>query len=323
MTDHRDSSGLERAWVEATLEEQLGAEIAPRAAAPLGSPPSGSRSASSARAEWATQWRAAALVVLGLAAVWGVFAASGSGAGGRAPIRVVYLESEPNWEFRFLRSWMLREGPAEIRLHAVLTSADSEFAAEAPAGSTAAAEVPDSFTDWDVVIVGGLAPADWGRTPAEAAARQAALVEFCESGGGVAFLAGKQNWSGQLHQTPLAEVVPAYPEPSDFETGQRPRAPIHVVAPQVVSGLEAAITAGDHGPEHVSPRLGIGVLRPDAAALVREATTDGTAGEVFAAVRSVDRGRALALTFDTWQLRQSGRYAATWRALLDWLARRS
>jgi len=106
------------------------------------------------------------------------------------PLRVLYVEGRPRWEYRYLKNMLLRE--ASIDVSVLLLSADDAFAQE---GDTPITRLPADADEWnayDVVVLGDLPPAALG---------DAAVAQLRErvSGGGAGLL-----WVGGDSATPSA-----------------------------------------------------------------------------------------------------------------------
>jgi hypothetical protein len=119
-------------------------------------------------------------------------------------LRVLMVEGEPRYEFRYLLSFLKRDPTIELK--AVLQSADPEFSEqEATALPTFPTnqEGPDGLFSFDVVLFGDVEPG------LLAAAQMLALVEFVEKrGGGVLFVAGERFDPLAYRGTPLEALLP-------------------------------------------------------------------------------------------------------------------
>ncbi len=117
------------------------------------------------------------------------------------PLRVLYIEGGPRWEYRYLKNLLLREPSIESSV--MLLSADRDFAQE---GNTPLARLPRDFTEFsrfDLVILGDL-PASFLTE-----GRQEAIKELVERrGGGLVLLGGPRSMPETWTDTPLADLVP-------------------------------------------------------------------------------------------------------------------
>lgn len=132
-------------------------------------------------------------------------------------IRVLLIEQEPRWEFRYLLDTLQRD--RRIEVHAVMLDGDPGLGREA--GSSFLTELPDAagILDNVIVVLGDVDPKRLG------ADRMAALGRLPrETGGGLVFLAGPHFSPGAYKGTPLESQLPvtldgpsdapAYPVPA-------------------------------------------------------------------------------------------------------------
>ena len=132
-------------------------------------------------------------------------------------IRVLIVEQEPRWEFRYLLDTLQRDRRIEVR--AVMLDGDPGLGREP--GSSFLAELPDAagILDNVIVVLGDVDPKRLG------ADRMAALSRLPrETGGGLVFLAGPKFSPGAYKGTPLESQLPvmldgpsdapAYPAPA-------------------------------------------------------------------------------------------------------------
>lgn len=128
------------------------------------------------------------------------------------PVRVLYIEGYPRYEFRYIKALLEREaataqGNRSIQLTVLLVDADRDFATQ---DRSAIAEMParDELMAYDVVILGDVAPDHplMGRKHLEL------LRDFVrERGGGLLAIAGEQSMPQAYFDTPLADVLPIMP----------------------------------------------------------------------------------------------------------------
>src|SRR5690606_39073534 len=202
---------LRDAWLDAALEEKLGGAAAPDPTAEL-------RGASRAAVGRRRRLLAAAVVLLGLGVLGAVAALRDTTerSGQRQdpvsapPVRVLYLEDAPRWEYRFSRNVLLRARPS-IRLQTFLFGTDPDREQDHSEGLPSLDSAPRSRAElarYDVILVGDVAPARFGVTAEEQAAFATALAAFVRDGGGVGFLCGAnampQSWRG----TELEDLLP-------------------------------------------------------------------------------------------------------------------
>ena len=116
-------------------------------------------------------------------------------------LKVLYVDSEPRYEFRYLKNYLDRE--ESIDLNVVLLSSDPEYSEQDRAAlPTFPASKNDLFT-YDVVLFGD---AD---TSFLSQSQMQNLVQFVtEKGGGVLFIAGESFNPLSYHRTPLELLLP-------------------------------------------------------------------------------------------------------------------
>src|SRR4029453_5528316 len=68
------------------------------------------------------------------------------------PLRVLYVEGYPRWEYRFVKELIRREKSIESSV--MLISASSDFAQEGNVPITRLPRSPEEFAAYDVVILG-------------------------------------------------------------------------------------------------------------------------------------------------------------------------
>lgn len=123
-------------------------------------------------------------------------------------IGVLYVESYPRFEYRYLKNLLLRE--PNIESSCLLLEATPGFPQE---GTLPIRRFPRSVEElraYDVVILGDVDPrGDW-LSPVQ----QSMLVDFVSlDGGGLIFLAGERNMPRSLRQTPLEKLLPVEIDP--------------------------------------------------------------------------------------------------------------
>ncbi len=116
-------------------------------------------------------------------------------------IRVLFVQSRPSFEFRYLKHMLQRD--TTIQLHTVLQEADLEYAEQ---DETALRVLPvreDDLLAYDVILFGDLNPAFLS------AAFQEQLYRFvAEKGGGLVVVAGPEYTPWAFRQTRLAQLLP-------------------------------------------------------------------------------------------------------------------
>ncbi|MCP4837660.1 MAG: hypothetical protein GY895_23190 [Phycisphaera sp.] len=117
------------------------------------------------------------------------------------PLRVLYIEGGPRWEYRYLKNLLVREPSIESSV--MLLSADRDFSQE---GNTPLARLPrdaSEFGRFDLIILGDL-PAGFLTE-----GRQEAIREVVERrGGGLIMLGGSRSMPGSWEDAVLADLIP-------------------------------------------------------------------------------------------------------------------
>lgn len=117
------------------------------------------------------------------------------------PMRVLYIDGQPRWEYRYLKNLLMRE--ATIDATTMILASDRSFIEE---GQAISGPVPDSLDAWepfDVVILGDVKPELFSES------QLSSLKEHIESRGcGLLWIAGEgatpSGWSGST----LAPLLP-------------------------------------------------------------------------------------------------------------------
>jgi hypothetical protein len=116
-------------------------------------------------------------------------------------LKVLYVDSEPRYEFRYLKNYLERD--ETIELHVVLLSSDPEYSEEDRSAMPTFPANKDDLFAHDVVIFGD---AD---TSFLSQSQMQNLVEFVtEKGGGVLFIAGELFNPLSYRNTPLELLLP-------------------------------------------------------------------------------------------------------------------
>ena len=241
--------------------------------------------------------------------------------------RVLYVEGEPRWDYKFLRRAadddtqvelvsMLRTTPNKIYRQGVRDSAELEQGFPTK---------PEELFAYDGLIIGSV-EANWF-TPAQ----QDMIKEFAgRRGGGVLFLGGRFSLSdGGYAATPLAEILPVH-LPNAVATFQR----VYATAELSPAGFDNAICRliddpaknidrWKKMPEMANWQL-VGDPKPGAAVLA-EVLPPGHRKSPLLVTESYGRGRTAVLASGgmwRWQMRSehTDRTLATfWQQMLRWL----
>jgi uncharacterized membrane protein len=125
-------------------------------------------------------------------------------------IKVLYVEGEPRWEFRYVKTLLEREnqrveGNKSFDLRVLLLDADPQWAEQ---DKSALVEFPqkNELHQYDVVVLGDFDPHHWGAKANENLQNIADFVK--ERGGGLLVVAGPHNAPHCYKGTPLQDVLP-------------------------------------------------------------------------------------------------------------------
>ena len=117
------------------------------------------------------------------------------------PMRVLFVEGYPRWEYRYLKNLLVREKSIESSV--MLLSADRDFAQEGNAPITRLPRTAEEFEDFDVIVLGDL-PASFFSPD------QLDLIRdhVAERGAGLLWIAGERETPGSYADTVLADLLP-------------------------------------------------------------------------------------------------------------------
>lgn len=133
-------------------------------------------------------------------------------------IKVLYVEGYPRWEYRFLKSILLRS--KNMKAQCLLLDADKDFIQESTAGQSALVAFPPEKRDlfeYDVVILGDVDPYRLRPTVEQSEQAQRHLKEFVELGGGLIMIAGVLDSPRAYVGTPIEDVLPVVLGEADEE----------------------------------------------------------------------------------------------------------
>ncbi|HZU37585.1 MAG TPA: hypothetical protein VFA18_16815, partial [Gemmataceae bacterium] len=114
-------------------------------------------------------------------------------------VRVLYVESSPRWEYKFLQSTLLRDRRVEPSF--LLINADTRVRQSGPPFLPAFPSREQLFT-YDLLILGDVPASYLGTEHMEW------IRDFVNEGGGLVTIAGRQHAPASFVDTPLAEVLP-------------------------------------------------------------------------------------------------------------------
>ncbi|MBA4120011.1 MAG: hypothetical protein C0513_04830 [Isosphaera sp.] len=117
------------------------------------------------------------------------------------PVRVLYLEGTPRWEYRFLKNVLARE--KSVRFASLILSPGRRFIQE---GTEPLAGVPATDAEWakfDVIMLGDLRPENLAPEQVEQLRRRVS-----QGGAGLLWIAGPGAVPHAWRQSPLADLLP-------------------------------------------------------------------------------------------------------------------
>ncbi|MAW60359.1 MAG: hypothetical protein CMJ94_05935 [Planctomycetes bacterium] len=132
-----------------------------------------------------------------------------------AKIRVLYVDGEPRWEYRYLKNRLLRTETRyerEIELSCWLASAARDFVQESTPGIQALrrcpTEVETLLENFDLVILGDVDPSAISPDPLDGQRFLDAVATFVERGGGLLMLAGPRHSPDAYRGTRIEALLP-------------------------------------------------------------------------------------------------------------------
>ena len=117
------------------------------------------------------------------------------------PLRVLYVEGYPRWEFRYLKNLMIREKSIESSV--MLLSADRDFAQEGNQPITRLPRSPEEFAPFDVIVLGDVPGSFFSPEQLEMIRDHVAL-----RGAGLLWIAGERYTPRTYGGTALADLLP-------------------------------------------------------------------------------------------------------------------
>jgi hypothetical protein len=121
-------------------------------------------------------------------------------------LKVLYVENEPRWEYRFIKNAMIRD--ARIAPSLLLIAADKELAA-APYNAESFPRDRAELFKFDCVVIGDVPPEFFAPSDVE---NLRAFVS--EGGGGLLFIAGADFDPSRYAESAISQLLPADPAPA-------------------------------------------------------------------------------------------------------------
>lgn len=117
------------------------------------------------------------------------------------PLKVLFVEGYPRWEYRYLKNLLVREESIESSV--MLISADRDFAQEGNQPITRLPRSPEEFADYDVLIIGDVPGSFF--SPDQLDMMRA---HVSERGAGLLWIAGERKIPETYAGTALADLIP-------------------------------------------------------------------------------------------------------------------
>ena len=239
------------------------------------------------------------------------------------PLRVLYIEGYPRWEYRYLKNMLVREPSVEASV--MLLSADRDFAQEGNAPLYRLPQTREEFSAYDLVILGDVPSG--ALSPTQVSEIAAAVSE---RGAGLLWLAGERSTPVSWRGTALEDLVPIRIG-SAIERIDEPVS----LAPTGAARRAGVMRLGDGSAEWPTSlaelewvqRIDTGQLKPATEVLARAVGSLG--GEGWPAVLSMRFGSGQVIyvgTDETWRWRRGvgeTYQERFWLQLLRFLARHS
>lgn len=198
------------------------------------------------------------------------------------PLRILYIEGYPRWEFRYLKNLLVRETSFESSV--MLLSADRDFAQEGNAPLERLPQSEEEFAQYDLFILGDVPAGSLSQTQVTNIRRSVS-----ERGAGLLWIAGERSTPGSWQGSDLEDLCPIRGVPERFDepvyvepTEGALRAGVMRLGESPRERWPLALTsAGERGRIEWAQRIEPDTLKP--------------AAEVLATARAVSGGRALPL----------------------------
>ena len=239
------------------------------------------------------------------------------------PLRVLYIEGYPRWEYRYLKNMLVREPSVEASV--MLLSADRDFAQEGNSPLYRLPQTREEFSAYDLVILGDVPSGALSPTQVSEIA-----TAVSERGAGLLWLAGERSTPVSWRGTALEDLVPI----RIGSAVERIDEPVSL-APTGAARRAGVMRLGDGSAEWPTSlselewvqRIDAGQLKPATEVLAR--AVGASRGEGWPAVLSMRFGSGQVIyvgTDETWRWRRGvgeTYQERFWLQLLRFLARHS
>lgn len=224
------------------------------------------------------------------------------------PIRVLFVEGYPRWEYRYLKNLLVREHGIESSV--MLLSADRDFAQEGNAPLTRLPRTKEEFAGYDLIVIGDV-PAG-----AFSSAQMEAIKDLVSTrGAGVLWIGGARQMPRSWKGSALEELLPIKGslelERFDESVTMRPtpralRLGLMRVEGAPTPGWPEALSSPDTGWSRLewAQRLEPGDLKPTAEVIAETASGDGGRASPLLVSMRYGAGQSMYLATDeTWRWR--------------------
>lgn len=221
------------------------------------------------------------------------------------PLRILYIEGYPRWEYRYLKNLLVREKSFESSV--MLLSADRDFAQE---GNTPLERLPqteEEFNQYDLFIIGDVPSGSLSDTQVSGISKAVS-----ERGAGLLWIAGEHSTPTSWRGTPLDDLLPIRSNPERFDeavivepTDGALRAGVMRMGETTQDRWPAALSSGaDRAQLEWAQRIEAESLKPAAETLASASAISG--GPASPIVMSMRFGAGIVLyvaTDETWRWR--------------------
>ncbi|MSR69651.1 MAG: hypothetical protein EXS17_04820 [Phycisphaerales bacterium] len=221
------------------------------------------------------------------------------------PLRLLYIEGYPRWEYRYLKNLLVRESSFESSV--MLLSADRDFAQEGNAPLERLPQSDEEFASYDLFILGDVPAGSLSETQIEQIRRAVS-----ERGAGLLWIGGERSTPHSWRATQLEDLLPMRGVPERFDeaiyiepTESALRAGVMRLGESAKEKWPIALSpTGERGRLEWAQRVDPESLKPAAEVLARGRPLSG--GASFPVAISMRYGAGLVLyvaTDETWRWR--------------------
>lgn len=220
------------------------------------------------------------------------------------PLRVLYIEGYPRWEYRYLKNILVREESLESSV--MLLSADRDFAQEGNAPLERLPRIREEFSDFDLFVMGDVPSGSISEA-------QADEIRFAvgDRGAGLLWIAGERSTPMSWRGTPLDDLLPmrSNPERHDERIHMQPtpmasRVGVLGLGEDARSPWPSALSEdGSRGHLEWAQRIDMSTLKPSAEVLGLARSASGATWPLVIAMRYGAGQVVYVGTDETWRWR--------------------